>query len=630
MLFIAHRINTINELKQVPLYYGVEIDLRDYNDELILQHDPYIKEPITKFEDWLKHYSHSLIILNIKSEGIEYKVLESIKKYNITEYFFLDSSIPMINKLINKGENNIAIRYSELEPIEFVNNFRGKCKWLWIDCFTDFPEINSDITKGYKTCLVSPSLQGRSSEGLISRFNISEIKCIDAICEKNYNIKEMKPKIAIYCCGYLRGFRTSLIKLKELLLDRYDCDLYFYGIYNEYETDKYINEKYNIDAFIKQCNPKFYILENNKYEEDPIQRIKQMWFKIYMCNKFRLEVEERDNINYDLIIRIRPDLKLECSKEEIDKYINIAYFKYKIIIPSTPTCSYPELTLNTKNVEGNCNDQFAIGPSISMNTYCNLYKKLTDYNELGIINSSSCLYYHLDNFYLNFTLVDCPSTLLLKENIVITISGDSGTGKTTLANKFKEYLETKNNKVLLYECDRYHKWQRGDENWKSFTHLNPEANRIDQMKNDIIQLKTNNAINQVEYDHHNGKFTNPQYIEPLPVVIVLGLHTLLDSTLNKISDCKIYIDPDDELKKVWKIERDTKERGYTEEQIIKSINDRKEDYENYIKPQKEHADIIINYTVSENIRLNIKNKDTFIFDTIDKCFHVIVSHLKVL
>ena len=74
-------------------------------------------------------------------------------------------------------------------------------------------------------------------------------------------------KIAIYCCGYLRGFRTSLIKLKELLLDRYDCDLYFYGISNEYESDKYINEKYNIDTFIKQCNPKFYILENNKYED---------------------------------------------------------------------------------------------------------------------------------------------------------------------------------------------------------------------------------------------------------------------------------------------------------------------------------------------------------------------------
>jgi len=434
-------------------------------------------------------------------------------------------------------------------------------------------------------------------------------------------------KIAIYCCGYLRGFRTSLIRLKELLLDRYDCDLYFYGISNEYESDKYINEKYNIDAFIKECNPKFYILENNKYENDPVQRIKQMWFKIYMCNKFRLEIEQRDGVEYDCIIRIRPDLKLECSKEDIDKYINMACPNKKIILPSTPNCSYPELKLNTIEVEGDCNDQFAIGPSIFMNIYCKIYEKLEEYKELGIINSSSCLYHHLQSFCINYLTVNIQSTLLLKENIVITISGDSGSGKSTLASKFKEYLESKNKKVLLYECDRYHKWQRGDENWKKITHLNPDANNIENMKNDIIQLKSNISINQVEYDHHTGKFTYPQYIEPLPVVIVLGLHTLLDNTLNKISDCKIYIEPEDEIKKRWKIERDVKERGYTEEQILKNMNDRLEDYEAYIKPQKENADIIINYT-SENINLITKNKNILVLNSIEQCFPIIESVFK--
>lgn len=40
MQFIAHRINTIDELKIVPENLGVEVDLRDYGDRLILQHDP--------------------------------------------------------------------------------------------------------------------------------------------------------------------------------------------------------------------------------------------------------------------------------------------------------------------------------------------------------------------------------------------------------------------------------------------------------------------------------------------------------------------------------------------------------------------------------------------------------------
>jgi len=36
MEFIAHQINTIEELKCVPKEYGIEVDLRDYGDRLIL------------------------------------------------------------------------------------------------------------------------------------------------------------------------------------------------------------------------------------------------------------------------------------------------------------------------------------------------------------------------------------------------------------------------------------------------------------------------------------------------------------------------------------------------------------------------------------------------------------------
>ena len=89
MEFIAHRVNTIEELKKVPKEYGVELDLRDFGERLILQHDPFMDGE--DFEKYLKYYNHGTMILNIKSERIEHKVLELIKKYNIQNYFFLDS-----------------------------------------------------------------------------------------------------------------------------------------------------------------------------------------------------------------------------------------------------------------------------------------------------------------------------------------------------------------------------------------------------------------------------------------------------------------------------------------------------------------------------------------------------------
>ena len=56
MEYIAHRVNTLIELKKIPKEYGVELDLRDYGERLILQHDPFKDGDdfaiIAKFADW--------------------------------------------------------------------------------------------------------------------------------------------------------------------------------------------------------------------------------------------------------------------------------------------------------------------------------------------------------------------------------------------------------------------------------------------------------------------------------------------------------------------------------------------------------------------------------------------------
>ncbi len=192
MEFIAHRINTIKELQQVPEKYGIEIDLRDYGNRLILAHDPFINGE--DFEEYLKHYHHGTLILNTKSERIEHRVLNLIKKYKIHRYFFLDSSFPMIHLLSSEGEKNIALRLSEFEGIDTILNMQGMIKWVWVDCFSYLP-INKNIyhtlkRKGFKICLVSPELQGQYQklEEYKSYLENKDIK-LDAICTKLYNIK---------------------------------------------------------------------------------------------------------------------------------------------------------------------------------------------------------------------------------------------------------------------------------------------------------------------------------------------------------------------------------------------------------------------------------------------------------
>ena len=193
MEFIAHRINKKEELEKVSREYGVEIDLRDNIDGTIyINHDPFVLGE--NFENYLKEYNHGTMILNIKSERIELKILELLKKYNIKNYFFLDSSFPMIKLLSDKGEKNIALRYSEYEGLDTLEKMQGKVDWVWVDCFTKLPIDNKIYRKikdmGYKLCLVSPELQGQPEKIELYAKQIKGEKIeFDAICTKEYNMK---------------------------------------------------------------------------------------------------------------------------------------------------------------------------------------------------------------------------------------------------------------------------------------------------------------------------------------------------------------------------------------------------------------------------------------------------------
>ena len=86
MEIIVHRINKLEELKNINPIYGVEIDIRSYGNELILNHVPFKKGD--KLKNFLKEYKHGTLVLNIKESGIENSVLALIQKYRRDFLFF--------------------------------------------------------------------------------------------------------------------------------------------------------------------------------------------------------------------------------------------------------------------------------------------------------------------------------------------------------------------------------------------------------------------------------------------------------------------------------------------------------------------------------------------------------------
>ena len=160
---IAHRRNTIEELKATPASYGAEVDIRSAGNRLILHHDPFVMGE--DFESWLAHYRHGTLILNVKEDGLEDSVLALMQKFNVPSYFFLDQAFPSIVSGAKKGVISGAVRLSEYESMATVMAVSSMVDWVWVDCFTRFPltpEMALEIREGgLKICVVSPELQGR-------------------------------------------------------------------------------------------------------------------------------------------------------------------------------------------------------------------------------------------------------------------------------------------------------------------------------------------------------------------------------------------------------------------------------------------------------------------------------------
>jgi hypothetical protein len=183
MLLIEHRVNTLTKLQTVPAERGIEVDVRDYDGALRLEHDPF--RGGERLEELLAAYHHAFIIFNVKCDGLESHILELVKQYKIENYFFLDVAPPTLIRLARRGLRQIAVRFSEYEPVEAALALAGQVEWVWVDCFNRLPLDEASYTRlrrYFKICLVSPEMQGFPRQMIQTFRQQLRTMPVDAVC----------------------------------------------------------------------------------------------------------------------------------------------------------------------------------------------------------------------------------------------------------------------------------------------------------------------------------------------------------------------------------------------------------------------------------------------------------------
>jgi len=186
--------------------------------------------------------------------------------------------------------------------------------------------------------------------------------------------------------------------------------------------------------------------------------------------------------------------------------------------------------------------------------------------------------------------------------IVMALVGDSAAGKTTLTRGLMSIL---GRECVTHVCtDDYHKYDRQERSRLGITPLHPDCNYMDIMELQVERLHFGQPILKPVYDHTTGVLVRPEYVQPHEFVIVEGLLGFSTPVLEQFYDVKVYLDPPEPLRRVWKVKRDTARRGYTEGQVLAELERREADSERFIRPQRERADIVVQFHPPEGAALD--------------------------
>jgi uridine kinase len=180
--------------------------------------------------------------------------------------------------------------------------------------------------------------------------------------------------------------------------------------------------------------------------------------------------------------------------------------------------------------------------------------------------------------------------------IVIGIAGGSGSGKTTLAKAIYENIGTDN--ITFISHDSYYKdlshlseEQRAQQN---FDH--PDSLDTALLVDHIISLKKGNTVAVPSYDYstHSRVAGTLTSASPRPVVLVEGILIFSDKALYNLMDIRIFVDTDDDIRLIRRIQRDTVERGRSLIGIVNQyMTTVRPMHIEFVEPSKRNADIIV-------------------------------------
>jgi hypothetical protein len=199
-----------------------------------------------------------------------------------------------------------------------------------------------------------------------------------------YTIRDKK--VAILITGQIRDkFKKTLKSIRDYLIYPWGNNV---KVFCHFDTNVLDNNKIIINDILSPTDIKYDDINVRIFNEKQNQNTKLGFWRIYECNMQKNIYEQKNNIKFDIVIKIRPDIILYKKIKQI-------YFDN---IEKNTIYSGESDALSNFVTYYKVTDQFAFGDSNSMNVYCNMYNHVDLYINIKCKYTEYILYkYLIDN-----------------------------------------------------------------------------------------------------------------------------------------------------------------------------------------------------------------------------------------
>ena len=190
---------------------------------------------------------------------------------------------------------------------------------------------------------------------------------------------------------------------------------------------------------------------------------------------------------------------------------------------------------------------------------------------------------------------------------IIGITGGSGSGKTSLVDELRNSF-TKEQLCFISQDDYYKpkEMQKLDEAGVSNFDM-PRSIYKKEFQADLEKLIQGEVVTREEYMFNNKEAT-PKTLtfHPAPIIIVEGLFIFHYKKVRKLLDLKVFVHAKENLKVIRRIKRDRVERNYPLDDVLYRYQHHVlPNFEKYIRPYMEEADLVINNNDTFNNGLGV-------------------------